>query len=117
MEQSSSWESKSHLASQKIPRVVYRLRVRYRVHNSPPPVPILILCIQLTSSHHVCLRSTLILSPHLRLDFPRGLFPSSFPINIFYAFFTTPIRAMCPAYLILFDLITLIIFGDSFCSV
>jgi hypothetical protein len=38
----------------------------------------------------ICLRSILILSTHLRLGQPSGLFPSGFPINILYAFLFSP---------------------------
>jgi hypothetical protein len=43
--------------------------------------------IQTTPSHLISLRSILILSTHLRLGLPSGLFPSGFPTNILYAFF------------------------------
>jgi hypothetical protein len=40
-EQRSSSEAESHSASQEIPSLLCNLKVQYRVHNSPPPVPVL----------------------------------------------------------------------------
>jgi hypothetical protein len=43
------------------------------------------------------LSKILILSTHLLLGLPSGLFPSGFPTNILYAFLLSPIRATCHA--------------------
>ena len=86
MAQSPSWA-----ASQEIPRISRNPKVHYRTHKRLPPVSILGQHnpVHIPTSH--LLQIILILSTHLRLGLPSGLFPSGFPIKTLYA--------TCPAHL------------------
>ena len=61
-------------------------------------------------------RTILILSTHLRLGLPSGLFPSGFPSKTLYTPLSSPICATCPAHLILLDFITRTILGEVYKS-
>ena len=72
--------------------------------------------IQSTYPHPTSWRSILILSTHLRLGLPSGLFPSGFSTKTLYTPLSSPIRATCPAHLILLDFITCTILGEEYKS-
>jgi len=82
MKQTRSSEAKSHSASQDIPCHFWNTKVHYRVPRARHWSLSWAKCILSTTSHHISVRSIIILSYHLRLGLPIGLFPSCFPTKI-----------------------------------
>ena len=78
------------------------------------PTIIIILCLIIPIPHiDTYLRSMLILSSHLCLHLPRGLFPVGLPATFLKEFLPSPILATYLAHLNPLDLITLTILGES----
>ena len=106
MVQSPSWEANWFAASQEIPGILWNQKVHYRTHKRPPPVPT--LCqpnsVHIPTSHHLEIHPNNIhpstpRSPQWSLSLR---FPHQDPIRPL----SSPIRATCPAHLILLDFIT-----------
>ena len=114
MQQSPSWEANRFSAIKEIPRILWNPKVHYRIQNYPPPVPILS---QLNPVHNpTSWRSLPILSSHLHLGLPNGLFPSDLPSKTLPMPLLSPIRSTCPAHHILLDFITRKILGEQYRS-
>ena len=67
-------------------------------------------------ANHTSRRAILILSSHIRLGLTSGPFASCFPTKTLCTHLLSPIRATCPAHLILLDLITRTILGEGYRS-
>ena len=116
MVQSPSCEANWFAASQEIPRISRNPKVHYRTHKLPPPVPILGLPnpIHITTSHLLEIRPNIIhpftpRSPQWSLSLR---LPHQDPIHPL----SSPIRATCPARLILLDFITHTLLGEEYKS-
>ena len=85
MEKSLSWEANRFAASQEIPRILWNPKVHYRIQKFPAPVPILsqINPVHSPTAHFLKIHLNII-STHLNLGFPSGLFPSGFPTQNLY---------------------------------
>ena len=105
MVQSPSCEANWFAASQEIPRISQNPKVHYRTHKRPPPVPIL------GQPNPVHIPTSHLLEIHPNIIHPFG--PRSpqwspslgFPTKTLYSPLCSPIRATCPAHLILLDFI------------
>ena len=117
MEQSPSWVANRFLASKEIPRILWNPEVLHRVYRSPPPLPILsqINLVQATPPPHSTSWSSILISSHIRLGLPSGLFPSGFPHKT--PVFTSPIAHTCyvprPSHSSRFEHLTSIWWGDT----
>ena len=116
MVQSPFWEANWFAASQEIPRISRNPKVHYRTHKRPPPVSILgqpnpvhIPTSHLLEIHPNIINPSMPRSSHWS---PSLRFPHKDPIHPL----SSPIRATCPARLILLDFVTRTVLGEEFKS-
>ena len=103
------------LTFQKIPRISRNPKVHYRTHKRPPPVSILGQpnTVHISTSHLLKIHSNIHPSTPRSPQWSHSLrFPHQHPIQSL----SSPIRATCPAHLILLDFITHIILGEGYKS-
>ena len=105
MQQSPSSEANCIPVSQEIPRILWVPKVQYSIRKSLPPVSIPSEVTPVHAPFPLSEDQFLILSCHLCLCLASVSFHSFFPTKTVYAALVSSVRAICPAFLILLDLI------------
>jgi hypothetical protein len=90
MQQNLFREANSSSATQEILLILWNRKVHHRIHNSPPPVTILCKIDAVHVHRRTYQRSILLLSSHLRLGLPSGLFFRFFPLKPCMPFYASP---------------------------
>ena len=116
MVQSPSWEANWFAASQEIPRISRNPKIHYRTPKRPPHVSIRGQpnWVHIPTSHLLEIHSNIThpSTPRSPQWFLSLWFPQQDPMHPL----SSPIRATCPAHLILLDFITRTILGEEYKS-
>jgi hypothetical protein len=83
------------------------------VFTTAPTCPYLRQINPAHAPHPISYRPKLILNLYLCLGLPIGLFPPGLPTITLYTPLLSPIRATCPTYLVILDLMLRVIFGEE----
>ena len=114
MVQSPSWAANWFAASQEIPRISQNPKVHYHTHKHLPPVSILGQPnpVHIPTSHLLEIHPNIIHPSTPRS--PQWSLSLRFSTKTLYTPISSPIRATCPAHLIILDFITRTILGDPY---
>ena len=112
----SPWKANRFSDSREIPRILWNPKLITAFKSALHLSLSWASWIQSMPTYPTSWRSMLILSSHLSLGLPSGLFPSGFPTKTLYKPLLSPIRSTCPTHLILLDFITRKILGEEYRS-
>jgi hypothetical protein len=93
MELSVTRDATGCATTRELPKLLWNPKVHYRIHKSSPRALVMSYTKPVNTTDYISPRAILILSTHLCLGLPSGLFPSASPTNNQYEFLPShPLR-------------------------